>query len=388
MHILVMTRSTLSHGFGGFQRQCIDLCDGFIENGHDVTVITTSHPEKIQKINEKGYDVHFLSPSKPRKLSRAWFKESKKLVQEIHKEKPIDIIHSNEFASTGVLSWAKKERIPIVLVCHGSLRTELLSFLSSADKRPRYWHWMLLTPLHLIRRCLVWEMPTRRKVDKIILVSPTLERDFSLFSKNKVKVIENGIELPEKKEYVETKGAIKLLCTGRADKQKGFQKAIMALSQIEDLDLELEIVGTGSYLDELKILAKKLKVEDKVIFHGRVSDEDLSRIYSEADIYLIPTMRYEGLPLALLEAMAHGIPTISSKIGGNSDVITHDEDGLFIKPGDLEELIAGIKKLGNDSELRKRISTAARKTTEKRFDKNRMVKETLEILETVNGEND
>ena len=150
-----MTRSTLSHGFGGFQRQCIDLCDGFIESGHDVTVITTSHPEKIQKINEKGYDVHFLNPSKPRKLSRAWFKESKKLIQTIHDEKPIDIIHSNEFASTGVLSWANKRQIPIVLVCHGSLRTELLSFLSSADKRPRYWHWMILTPIHLIRRCLV-----------------------------------------------------------------------------------------------------------------------------------------------------------------------------------------------------------------------------------------
>lgn len=386
MHILVMTRSTLSHGFGGFQRQCIDLCDGFIENGHEVTVITTSHPEKIERINEKGYDVHFLGPSKPRKLSRAWFKESKKLIQKIHQEKPIDIIHSNEFASTGVLSWAKKAGIPIVLVCHGSLRTELFSFLSSADKRPRYWHWMLLTPLHLIRRCLVWEMPTRKNVKKIILVSPTLEKDFSLFSKNKVKVIENGIELPEKREYTESKGVIKLLCTGRADKQKGFQKAIMALSQIDDLDLQLGIVGTGSYLDELKILAKQLDVEKKVIFYGRVSDEDLSKIYSEADIYLIPTMRYEGLPLALLEAMAHGIPTISSKIGGNSDVITHGKDGLFIKPGNLEELISGIKELGNNPEMRKRISIAARETTEKRFDKNRMVKETLEILETVNGE--
>tara|TARA_Y100000287_G_scaffold156688_1_gene133918 strand:- start:39 stop:731 length:693 start_codon:yes stop_codon:yes gene_type:complete len=229
-------------------------------------------------------------------------------------------------------------------------------------------------------------MPTRKNVEKIILVSPTLEKDFSLFSKNKVKVIENGIELPKKREYTENKGAIKLLCTGRADKQKGFQKAIMALSQIDDLDLQLGIVGTGSYLDELKILTKKLDVEKKVIFYGRVSDEDLSKIYSEADIYLIPTMRYEGLPLALLEAMAHGIPTISSKIGGNSDVITHGKDGLFIKPGNLEELISGIKELGNNPEMRKRISIAARKTTEKRFDKNRMVKETLEILETVNGE--
>ena len=58
MHILVMTRSTLSHGFGGFQRQCIDLCDGFIENGHEVTVITTSHPEKIEREKQWEPDVH------------------------------------------------------------------------------------------------------------------------------------------------------------------------------------------------------------------------------------------------------------------------------------------------------------------------------------------
>jgi glycosyltransferase involved in cell wall biosynthesis len=118
-----------------------------------------------------------------------------------------------------------------------------------------------------------------------------------------------------------------------------------------------------------------------VAFHGRVDDEELDRIYASADIYLIPTMRFEGLPLALLEAMSHGIPTISSKIGGNADVITHDFDGLFIKPGDMNELIASIRKLGNDVEIRKKISNAARETTEKRFDKERMIEETLEVLE-------
>ena len=60
----------------------------------------------------------------------------------------------------------------------------------------------------------------------------------------------------------------------------------------------------------------------------------------------------------------------------------------YLLDQDLEELIAGIRKLGNNSEMRKRISMAARETTEKRFDKNRMVKETLQILETVNGEKD
>jgi len=223
----------------------------------------------------------------------------------------------------------------------------------------------------------------RRNSSKIILVSPTLKRDFSLFSKNKVRVIENGIKLPKKSDFVENNGTLKMLCTGRADRQKGFQKAIMAVHQIEDLDLHLDIVGTGAYLGELKILAQKLEIENKVTFHGRVDDDELDRIYASADIYLIPTMRYEGLPLALLEAMSHGIPTISSEIGGNADVITHDFDGLFIKPGDMKELMEAIRKLGNNVEVRKSISNAARETTEKRFDKERMIEETLEILENM-----
>ena len=378
-----MTRSTLAHGFGGFQRQCVDLCEGYVAKGHRVTVVTTSHPDNLEIEKKEGYVVHYLNPSKPTKLSRNWFNKSKRLVKEIHQKNPIDIIHSNEFAATGIMSWANKLSIPMAVVCHGSLRTELLSFLSSADKRPRYWHWMILTPLHLFRRCLFWEFPMRRNSSKIILVSPTLKRDFSLFSKNKVRVIENGIKLPKKSDFVENNGTLNMLCTGRADRQKGFQKAIMAVHQIEDLDLHLDIVGTGAYLGELKILAQKLEIEDKVTFHGRVDDDELDRIYASADIYLIPTMRYEGLPLALLEAMSHGIPTISSEIGGNADVITHDFDGLFIKPGDMKELIEAIRKLGNNVEVRKSISNAARETTEKRFDKERMIEETLEILENM-----
>jgi len=378
-----MTRSTLSHGFGGFQRQCMDLCEGFIARGHQVTIVTTAHPDNIEVEEKDGHTAYYLNPSKPTKLSRAWFNESKKLVKQIHQDNPIDIIHSNEFAATGVMSWASKLNIPIAVVCHGSLRTELLSFLSSADKRPRYWHWMILTPLHLFRRCLLWEFPMRKNAEKIILVSPTLERDFSLFAKNKVKVIENGIKLPEKTAFIENDGELRLLCTGRADRQKGFQKAIMAVREIDDLDLHLDIVGTGPYLNDLKILTDKLGIDEKVTFHGRVDDDELARIYAAADIYLIPTMRYEGLPLALLEAMSHGIPTISSEIGGNADVITHDFDGLFIKPGDMGELVSSIRKLGDDSKLRNSISIAARETTEKRFDKERMVKETLEILENM-----
>ena len=383
MHILVMSRSTLSHGFGGFERQCEDLCAGFVKAGHKVTVLTTSRKDGVEEEERSGYTVKFLSPSTPMKLSRSWFNRALSEVRKIHRDDPIDVIHSNEFAAKGAMGWAKKNGIPMAVVCHGSLRTELLSFLSAADMRPRYWHWLILTPLHLLRRCLLWEMPMRRVAKSIVLVSPTLSKDFKLFSKGKVRVIENGIALPDNSRERSTGEEIRLLCTGRADKQKGFQTAIRAVAEIDDMPLHLDIIGTGPYLDDLKKISRDLRTDERVTFHGRVTDDELNLAYSSADIYLIPTTRYEGLPLALLEAMAHGIPTISSEIGGNSDVITHNHDGIFIKPGNLSELISAIRRLGNDQQERRRISQAARATTERRFDKERMIDETLQTLESL-----
>ena len=373
----------MSHGFGGFERQCEDLCAGFVKAGHKVTVLTTSRKDGVEEEERSGYTVKFLSPSTPMKLSRSWFNRALSEVRKIHRDDPIDVIHSNEFAAKGAMGWAKKNGIPMAVVCHGSLRTELLSFLSAADMRPRYWHWLILTPLHLLRRCLLWEMPMRRVAKSIVLVSPTLSKDFKLFSKGKVRVIENGIALPDNSRKRSTGEEIRLLCTGRADKQKGFQTAIRAVAEIDDMPLHLDIIGTGPYFEDLKKISRDLRTDERVTFHGRVTDDELNLAYSSADIYLIPTTRYEGLPLALLEAMAHGIPTISSEIGGNSDVITHNHDGIFIKPGNLSELISAIRRLGNDQEERRRISQAARATTERRFDKERMIDETLQTLESL-----
>ena len=94
----------------------------------------------------------------------------------------------------------------------------------------------------------------RRAVSRIILVTPTIEADFRAFCKGKVQVIENGITLPEKVTKNKAGSTLKLLCTGRADRQKGFQMAIKAMDKLPDLDLHLDIVGSGDYLPELKRL--------------------------------------------------------------------------------------------------------------------------------------
>ena len=94
----------------------MDLCEGFVKHGHEVTVITTPHPDGKKVETQSGFTVHYLTQSRPKKLSGAWFKESRKLVVEIDQSTPIDVIHSNEFAGFGILSWAKRNNIPFAVV--------------------------------------------------------------------------------------------------------------------------------------------------------------------------------------------------------------------------------------------------------------------------------
>ena len=77
-----------------------------------------------KKLEGAGYVIHFVHPSKPKRLSRGWFKQTRKMVVDIHNETPIDVIHSNEFAGFGITPWARKNNIPIALLCHGSDRSD------------------------------------------------------------------------------------------------------------------------------------------------------------------------------------------------------------------------------------------------------------------------
>jgi len=283
----------------------------------------------------------------------------------------------------GVLRWANKQNIPVVSTWHGTSLTEISTFFSSARKSPRHWHWLLLMPAILARQYLSMDLPTRRASAAITLVSSTLQKNMKFFAKNKVYVIANGIDIPKTPPSRNNRNTLHLLCLGRIEKEKGMHHAVRAMVEFNDENLKLDIVGSGPYLDELKVLIAKLELEEKVLCHGRVEDDELSKLFALADIYLMPTTRQEGLPLTILEAMANGLPVIASDIGGISQVIEDGEDGLLVKPGDVSELINAIRILKNDEEMRLGFSNAARKTIEDKYSKERMVDETLAVFASV-----
>ena len=382
MHILVMTRIMPSHSLGGMQKQTMDLCSGFANAGHDVTVITTSRLDAVESENAEGVEILYLKGCKPGQYSRKWNSLCRTKIKQLHRDNPIDVIHSQSMGAISVIKWAKRNSIPIVSTWHGTSLTEISTFLRSTSYHPRFWHWLLIMPATMLLRYFTNDLPIRRASERITLVSPTLEPHMKFLAADKVITISNGIELPLRTNKPKGK-PIHCVAIGRMEKEKGIHFAIRSIANLsEDLRNQtiLNIVGEGTYLAKLQQLSANLNVEDKVIFHGRLDEMSLKKIYTDSRIHLMPTTRHEGLPLTILEGMGYSLATVASAIGGINGVITDGNDGILIQPGNQAELDGALIGLLTDENLIETMGDAARQTAEIRYSKQRMVDETMAVL--------
>lgn len=160
----------------------------------------------------------------------------------------------------------------------------------------------------------------------------------------------------------------RILAIGRLTYYKGFGFLIRALDELEDV--ELHIVGDGALRRELWSLARELKVGRYVTFHGSVDDEELASQLAACDCVCLPSIeRTEAFGLVLLEAMAFGKPTVSSKVHGSgmSWVVQDGETGLMVPPRDVGALARAIDRLRCDPALARRLGAAGRKRFNEQF---------------------
>lgn len=150
-----------------------------------------------------------------------------------------------------------------------------------------------------------------------------------------------------------------LLSVGELIPRKNHEVVIRALSVLKQLDklnhIEYVICGRGAYETDLKKLAEELGVADHIHFLGYRND--ISEICNCADLFVFMSHQ-EGLPVALMEAMACGLPAVCSNIRGNTDLIEDGVTGL-ISNNTPEELAEVINEMRNDAVLRDRLSSAA-----------------------------
>ena len=149
---------------------------------------------------------------------------------------------------------------------------------------------------------------------------------------------------------------------GRLHYEKGVDILIRAFALIKGFDnnAKLLIVGDGPLRGYILELAKRLRIEDSVEVTGSVPNTKVPEYLAKMSIFVLPS-RYEGLPNALLQAMAAGLPIVATSVGSVSDIIINGRNGLLVSPEDVNELAKAIKLLMDNRELAMKLALQARK---------------------------
>ena len=170
-------------------------------------------------------------------------------------------------------------------------------------------------------------------------------------------IIPNPIEVDVKKLNTNSN---KIVSVGRLEKQKNHTLLIASFKKVHNLypNIELHIYGEGSLRDELMDQIIQLDLENKVYLQGKVAD--IHEKIKDA-LFFVLSSDYEGLSNALLEAMAMGIPCISTSCAGSDEYIDNNKSGILVPIGDIDKLTEAMEKFIIDVDFRNECGNAAQK---------------------------
>ena len=174
---------------------------------------------------------------------------------------------------------------------------------------------------------------------------------------------------------------IRLLCVSRIDPRKGLRSLPSVISSLvaSGHDVSLDIVGPTigligeSERDAIIDEAKQCGVADRVFLRGPVALDQLMPLYRDFDLFVLPTRPGEGIPRVLMEAMAAGLPIVTTDVSGIASLITDGDNGLLVPEGSTDGVADALRKLIDDPELRQRLikngyATARAHTLEQQAD--------------------
>jgi glycosyltransferase involved in cell wall biosynthesis len=202
-----------------------------------------------------------------------------------------------------------------------------------------------------------------------VAVSKRIARSFEQVYRFKPVVIPNGIDLPRYQKAASERNAWRarhgflaedflVACVGRLEEQKDPLGLIRAfhLGLGSDSRCHLLIAGAGSYEARARALAAELSLSNRVHFLGL--QKDVAGLLGACDAFALAS-RWEGSPLAVMEAMAAGLPVAATAVGGVPELLQDGESGILAPPGDPAELGRALARLAKDPGLRRRMGAAA-----------------------------
>lgn len=204
----------------------------------------------------------------------------------------------------------------------------------------------------------------------------------------KIRRLYNGIDLDRFRPNFSQRETGLILAIGRLIEKKGFHHLIDGCARLNAAGLRFRcvIVGDGPYLASLTQQIAERGLQDRVSLIGPQPEEQIIEMMGRASMLVLPcvvsaTGDRDGLPTVLLEALASGLPAISTTVAGIPEIIDHRCSGLLVPPGDCVSLANGMAELLADSELSAALARGGRAKAEREFD----VKKNVGVLRSLFG---
>lgn len=292
-------------------------------------------------------------------------------VARIIRENGIDILHTHGYRAdiTGFIA-SRMAGIPVVATVHGW--TPISLKLSCYEKLDRFFLKRFNT-IHCVSRQLYDEFKRIVSDGQRLAYLPNAVPSLKMPIKQRV-VARKHLNFPEE--------GIAILSVGRLSPEKGLDLLLEAFAVLcrNDDNICLVIVGDGPLKEALTSQVRQLGIESRVIFTGFLRNVD--DWYAAADLFVLSS-HTEGLPMVLLEAMATGLPVVTTAVGGIPDIICNGENGMLVPAGDVGAIVSAIGMSIKDTALRGRLSANARKTVETSFSVDKWVHDLEGIYQCV-----
>jgi len=378
---------------GGTGAYIYYLSKELMKNGHNINIVTGSNQNIDVQVNNQ-LRVYFQKiPKMPIVKSFMLAKASYQKLCSIRNTTNVDITHPQLPLTP---SFAVPPHFGKSLVCtvHSTwrgeaeaIRGEPYSRLNANEKFLVSFNWFLR----------FFEVGMIKRANRVIAVSDFTRRELIKYyniPENRIRVVHNGVDTC-KFQPVEDKQKVKaelglnpddtiILSVGRLYARKGLFTLIEAMPAVVKRFKRVKFVisgkGQSDEMAKLNAYAKHLGVRDNIVFTGYYPDKKLPKLYQAADVFAFSTF-YEHHPFAVLEALATGLPVVTTTVGGIAETIETGKNGLLVKPSNTKQFSEALMYLLEHKAEADEMGIRARKTIVEQYDWSILVKKTIQVYE-------
>jgi len=381
--VLMLSTEFYPHIVGGLGRVTSALAPELAKLGYEVHVVTAESPVAAEHETYCGVFVHRVinqtDPAHDFLLKTAAINQG--LVQyALGLGIRFDVIHAHDWLVAGA-AWtiSKVLRVPLVSTIHATefgrnsgLHNEINRYIDGKEWRLTYESRRIIVNSRYMVRELVdhFSIPA----DKIDIVPNGIEPD-RLLCATDIEVLRQKHNMPQRNV---------ILFVGRLVYEKGAQVLLQAVPAVlrEHPDTLFVIAGDGPYKPFLEQLVREQNVAGNVRFFGKANDRDLSELLTLASVQVVPSL-YEPFGIVALEAMAAGVPVVTSDRGGLVDIIKHLDNGLTTFAEEGNSVAWALLQLLNNAGLACKVKAAARADVLENYTWAAIAKQTAETFERV-----